>query len=539
ATQKESKKYGSSYVNTINYGNQHSVNSLIKKLTKPEIFFVLKTFGVNFLTMDKEFDKYTLKEIMEFDDALRDAQLYNDMNYNSSGFYDSYVVYDKTVLSLEMRQEFFESSNYDKFINKGLSHFFAIVTKNKNNISKAILDSNNVSDVDDFLIRFLPSFNEIARTLGLNTGTIGHLIKAIDYICEFITTILFKKLYMDIKGYINDYVKAITDDLFTAIDEVGDKLGMSNGLVIKFEFGGRFISGKLESLMKVLDNFTLTSALLDKCFTDPNLDSVDLDAIIDNDFGFGDNTLESSFGKDEDFNINVDNDYGYNEDSYGKKPIPTPPEEEDLKIKIEVEDKGFVEKVIEGTVGKKDPPKYITFEKGDITITTENNKKIVIVSKDDKKDNSFTITQDTYDKIESEIVSKDEIGQLIEIRDFVNNITNKVIIDIQDELNKTKNKIQAELDKAKPDNSKLKDLTKKEQDLVKELDSAKNKAGIKTNSITATNPTIVDEQDVVLHDYSNGDLNLNKLSAILGDLEEFTKNSKIPLTTAQIMELLK
>ncbi|MGL5718668.1 MAG: hypothetical protein ACRCX2_37030 [Paraclostridium sp.] len=544
ATQKESKKYGSGYVSSINYGDKFSVDSIIKKLTKDEIYYVFKTFGVDFYKIDDEFEDYTFTEILEYNDTLRDAQLYSDLDYKSTGFYDTFVSYDKAILSVERKQDSFSECNYQKYISKSLVYYYNIVKRNKNNLAKAILDSNNVSDVDDFLLRFLPSFNEIARTLGLNTGTVGALVKMIDYICEFITSVLFNKLYMEIKGFINDYVKSITDDIFTMIDSVGEKLGMSSGMVIKFEFGGRFISGKLDSLMKVLDDFTLTASFLDKCFTYPDLDSVDLDDIIDNSSEFSDNNFDVDLEGEGDLIIKIPIDkpsVDDDDDNYIGTliPNPEPPKEEDLKIKIEITDKGFVEKVIEGVIDKKDPPKYITFEKGDITVTTEKGDKVTIVSKDDKKDSSLTITQDTYDKIESEIVSKNEIDQLIEIRDFVNNITNKVIIDLQDELNKTKNAIQEELDKKKPDNAKLNELVKKEQGLIDEMDSVKNKSGVKTSNFSSNKYKELEEEEVILHDYANGDLDLNKITAILEDLDDFTKVSKIPLTTSQIMELLK
>ncbi|MGL6098035.1 MAG: hypothetical protein ACRC0G_00280 [Fusobacteriaceae bacterium] len=543
ATQKETSKYGSSYVNVIDYGNQSSVKAMISKLTKSEIYYVFKKFNIVFLKMDKELKDYYLENIIEFNDTLRDAQLYTDLNLESVAFYNEYLTYDQVLLSLEMEQDFFSSSDYVKYINKSINLYFNFVNKNKNNLSKAILDVNNVSDVDDFLLRFLPSFEEIARALGLNTGTIGALIKVIDYICEFITSILFKKLYLDIKSYINDYVKAITEDLFTIIDEVGNKLGGSNSVVIKFEFGGRFISGKLDSLMKILDDFTLTSKFLDKCFTDPYTGSVHIDDLLSEDGQYykdKDYIVEAPEFEEEKLIIILPEDRVETESSKGEKPNVDKENEASIKDEELNKNETFIDKAIDNAINKKDPPKYITFEKGDITITTENGSKIIIVSKDDKKDDSLIITQDTYDKIENEIISKDEIGQLIEIRDFVNNITNKVIIDIQDELNKTKNKIQTELDKSKPDNNILKDLIAKEQELVKQLDEIKNKTGIITSNVGTSSSKIEQQvEEVVLHDYANGNLDLNKLSAVLEDLDSFTKTSKIPLTTAQIMELLK
>ncbi|MGL6099213.1 MAG: hypothetical protein ACRC0G_06285 [Fusobacteriaceae bacterium] len=544
ATQKESSKYGNAYVNVINYGDQSSVKALISKLSKQEIFFVLKKFNVNFIELESKVGESSLEDIVKYNDTLRDAQLYTDVSVLGTGFFNEFEAYDKVVLSMEMKQDFFESSNYAKYINKSIYHYFRIVNKNKSNLSKAILDANNVSDVDDFLMRFLPSFQEIARTLGMNTGSINSLIKVIDYVCNFITEIMFKKLYLDVKGFINDYVKSITDSIFTIIDEVGDKLGGSESLVIKFEFGGKFISGKLDSLLKILDDFTLTTKFLDKCFGDPNLSSVEIDGFFNEGNFLGDGSTNITIPFEEE-KVKVilpeDKDFSEKDDSdYSKiEVVERPKDNDDLNIKIEITKDGFVEKIIETVSDKKDPPKYITFEKGDITITTNKNDKIVIVSKDDKKEGSLSITQDTYDKIENEIISKDEIGQLIEIRDFVTNITNKIIIDIQDELNKVKNQISEELDKKKPDNGKLSNLTNKEQELVKELENAKNKAGIITSNMSTSGNVTVDEENVILHDYANGDLDLNKLTAVLEDLNDFTQTNKIPLTTAQIMELLK
>ena len=543
AVQKHLSKYGSSYESVISYGDQSSIKSIISSLRDEEIFYVLKTFGVNFTDFNDNFDKYSIRELVDFNNNLRDSQLYIDLDPYSGGFYNSFVNYDKTILSMEMNQEFFHRANYRKYINKSLNYYFGAVNRNKNNLAKAILDSNNVSNVDDFLMRFMHSFEELSRTLGLNTGTIGSLIYILDYICEFITSILFKRLYLDIKGYINDYVKSITDDIFTTIDSVGESLGGSNNTVIKFEIGGKFITGKLESLMKVLDDFTLTTKLLDQCFLDPDIRDVYVDDYInnnDNDFTGG------NFDNDLDIDIiipdkenNGNNGNGSGGSGGGSGDLTKPPKDEGLDITITVVDGDFVEKVIEAVIDKKEEPKYITYEKGNITITTDKGNKVILVSKDDSNNGSLSVTEDTYEKIENEIVSKEQIEQLIEIRDFVTNITNKIIIDLQNQLNSVKKDIESELNKVKPDNNKLSDLTQKEQEIIKEIEKVKEKNGITTSNIKGSVYEDAKDEEVVLHNFSNGKINLDKLTSILGDLDDFTQDSKMHLTTAQIMELLK
>ncbi|MGL5767916.1 MAG: hypothetical protein ACRCX8_19950 [Sarcina sp.] len=542
AVQKKLSKYGNSYDTVISYGDQSSIKSIISSLTDDEIFYVFKTFGINFTRFNDNFEYYNIKELIDFNNELKDAQLYTDLDPYSGGFYNSYLNYDKAILALEMNQEFFKLANYKKYINKSISYYFGAVNKNKKNLAKAILDKNNVSDIDDFLMRYLHSFEELARTLGFNTGTIEKLIYILDYICEFITSILFKKLYLDIKGYINDYVKSITDDIFTVIDSVGESLGGSNSVVIKFEIGGKFITGKLESLMKMLDDFTLTSKFLDQCFMDPDLRTVNLDDYLDGNYTGDDFDIDVGITDGGNSNNGGDNNGSNGGGGSGggnNGNIVKPPIDDGLDITITVVDKDFVEKVIEAVIDKKEPPKYITYEKGDITITTENGNKIVIVSKDDSRDGGFSVTQETYDKIESEIISKEQIDQLIEIRDFITNITNRIIIDLQNQLNSVKKDIEEELNKTKPDNGKLTDLTEKEKELIKEIENVKKQTGINTSNIKGTVYENKEQEDVVLHNFSNGDLNLDRLTAILDDLNDFSKTSKIPLTTSQIMELLK
>lgn len=542
AVQKKLSKYGNSYDTVISYGDQASIKSIISSLTDDEIFFVLKSFGARFTEFNDNFSNFNIEELIKYNDKLKDAQLYLDLDPYSGGFYSSYVSYDKAILAMEMQQEFFERANYRTYINKSISYYFGVVNKNKKNLAKAILDANNVSDVDDFLMRFLPSFEELARTLGFNTGTVGKLIYILDYICEFITSILFKKLYLDIKGYINDYVKSITDDIFTVIDSVGEALGGSNTLVIKFEIGGKFITGKLDSLMRMLDDFTLTTKFLDQCFMDPDLREVDLEDYLEDNYlgNYWDPDVEGSGNESGSGTDDGNNDNDWNGGGSGDSGNKVePPEDDGTKITITVVDDDFVEKIIEAVIDKNEPPKYITYEKGDITITTEPGNKIVIVSKDDSRDGGFSVTQETYDKIENEIISKEQIDQLIEIRDFITNITNRIIIDLQNQINSVKKDIEDELNKTKPDNGKLTDLTEKEKDLMEEIENVKKQAGITTSNFNGTVYEDDSSEEVILHNFSNGNLNLDKLTAIFEDLNDFTQSSKMPLTTSQIMELLK
>lgn len=551
AAQKKISQYGNVYGEKISFGNTTSIKSLISSLTSPEIFFVMHHFKVDFQRFNKRFEKYDIKEIIDFNNDLIDAQMYLDLDMYSGGFYKKFQDYNKEVLALEMKQTYFETSNYKKYINKSTNIYFDIVDKNKINLTKAVLDANNVSDVDDFLMRFLPSFEQLAKTLGFNTKVVSQITYLLDYICEFITTVLFKRMYMDIKNLINDYVKTVTDDIFTVIDSVGNALGGTNTLVVKFEFGGKFISGKLDSLLKILDDFTLTTKFLDKCFLDPDLDFVNIDEVLDNDFDIsidenynnGSDKLDPDIiivdkDKDED---NGNNGNGGGTGGSGGTTDKVDPDK-DINVVITVIDKtkdDFIEKIIETTLNKKDPPKYITYDKGNITITTENGDKVNIINKDDKKDNgNSSISGETYEKIESEIISKEQIDQFIEIRDFIANITNQVILDLQNQLNSVKKDIESELNKRKPDNSKIKELVEKEKELIEKLDKVKEENYIKTNSFNKSKVEQLSNDELVLHDFSNGDLNVDKIYGVLDDLDDFSSSNKIPITTAQIMEIL-
>lgn len=551
AAQKKISQYGNVYGEKISFGNTTSMKSLISSLTPPEIFFVMHHFKVDFQRFNKKFEKYNIKEIIDFNNELVDAQMYLDLDMYSGGLYKKFKDYNKEVLALEMKQTYFETSNYKKFINKSINIYFDIVDQNKINLTKAVLDANNVSDVDDFLMRFLPSFEQLAKTLGFNTKVVSQITYLLDYICEFITTVLFKRLYMDIKNLINDYVKSITDDIFSVVDSVGNALGGSNTMVIKFEFGGKFISGKLDSLLKILDDFTLTTKFLDKCFLDPDLDFVDIDEVIENDF---DITIDGNYNGSSDLDpdiIIVDKDKdnnngggssggsGGSSGGSGDKVNPDTGVNVIITVVDKTKDDDFIEKIIETTINKNDPPKYITYDKGNITITTEKGDKVNIINKDDKKDNgSSSISGETYEKIESEIISKDQIDQFIEIRDFISNITNQVILDLQNKLNSVKKDIESELNKRKPDNSKIKDLVEKEKDIISKLDKVKEENYIKTNSFRKSNASYLNDEEVVLHDFSNGNLNIDKIYGVLDDLDDFSSSNKIPITTSQIMEIL-
>ncbi|MGL4449595.1 MAG: hypothetical protein ACRCTZ_00215 [Sarcina sp.] len=539
AIQKKMHKFGPQYNSNINYGNRTNIQSLISDLTEDEIFFVLYHFKIEFSKFNSYFKKYDISEITNFNNELIDAQLYMDLDKYTCGLYKNYVDYDKKILSLEMKQTYFLTSHYKKYINKSLNIYFRIVDENKINLTKAVLDANNVSDVDDFLMRFLPSFEQLSKALGYNTGTISQIVYILDYICEFITTTLFKKLYVEIKSLINDYVKSVTDSLFKVIDLAGDALGGSNSLVIKFEFGGKFISGKLDSLLKVLDDFTLTTQFLDRCFTDPDIDDVNIDSFIDNNIDFA-GDKEFVYDEENDITVDiVDKDKDDNNNNFTGETFK--PEEDDKKVTINIvdKDKGTIEKVIEGVIDKKDPPKYISYDKGNIVVTTESGSKVTIITNEDKKNNgSSSITEETYSKIESEIISKSEIDQFIEIRDFISNITNQHILDLQNKLNSVKKDIEVELNKNKPNNSTIKDLVEKEKELLAEIDKVKENSNIRVSNFDESNVTLQDEE-VVFHDFANGDINLNKVSGVLGDLNDFSTNNKIPLTTSQIMELLK
>lgn len=540
--QKQFSKFGAGFKNIINYGSRIRVKELISTLTESEIFFVLHHFKIDFSRFNTKFTKYNMEEIVDFNNSLIDANLYLSLD-PSGNFYRKYESYDKNILALEMKQTYFRTCEYRKYIRKSLDIYFEVVDLNKNSLAKAIFNTNKVSNVDDFLMRFLPSFEELSKTLGFSKNTISELIYILDYICEFITSILFKRLYLDIKNLINNYVKSITEDLFTIVDGVGEKLGGNNTTIIKFEFGGKFISGKLDSLLKILDDFTLTTEFLDQCFLNPDIENVYIDKFIDNNLNFvGD--MNNYY--DENIKVDIvdktnqkdttgidieDGDYIENK----KEPI-----EITIVDKKEEKKETFIEKIIETPFEKKDPPKIIIYDKGKVEVITENGRKVTIIDKNDKIENgNLIVTDETNKRIESEIISKNEIEQFIEIRDFVSNITNEVILDLQNKINSVKKEIQAELNKNKPDNSKLKELISQETELNEKLTEVKKNTGTVMSEVDKTKLELSDDKQVIIHDFSNGDVNFDKLESILKDLNDFSVNNKIPLTTAQIMQLLR
>lgn len=486
AKQKYLFQYGKVFDGSMS--NRSTIFNLIRALTDEEVFFCMDLYNIDFYKLEDKFENYDLEEYYNFNDKLMDIQHFYDLSDSSTSLYKIYNESDKIKLQIKMNQNLFKSINYQKISYWFVENYIKIVRLNQENIEKNIFDKNGISDVDDFLMRFLPSICELAKTLGFNDIGVSTLVKILDYFCYFISDVLFKDYFYKIKSSINEQLNLFSENMFKSMDKF-----KTDEYVVKFDVGGSVIVQKIDSILALLEDGVTFSTLLNECF------------------------------KDEGYTYNYWTDMEYEKNDFEFDDFEYDPKEEG-------------EIIIEKVEKEKDEDKNTIIRPGepsedgkiDDIIIEKVKKPIVIV---DEELNVIIKKPD----IDTEIKDKDKIiDEVIKIKDKIESVKNKEINKIINEVNQLEKEIAKELDKVRPNYPAIKDKKEEVKKKNEELSKLKNKVTTPYDRNWEDN-----REDVIISDFINEELNFERVNNVLDELNKVVYENNIVLTNHEIIRLLK
>lgn len=529
-----------SFTVNFNYSSKHLINNTLSSLTVLEVFYIFDLYGVNFYTLKDELKDMDNEKMLNFNHKL--FNLTNAYNHKGISFYEEYVQLEKNILYEQMLGHDFRNSNYKAFINAMMNYYYKVIEYNKKILDSSMFNANNISDIDDFFLRFIPSIIELAKTFGLEVKTFKQIASLLESLCSLISDTLFKNLYLNLRVNLTEMIKRYTDDMFNKIKPTLDSL--DDKFTIDLELGNNRFVKALDKIIYLLEQGgSIDLNIIDRCFKGIDFDSDDDDGI-----NYGDGVI-----RDPETDYDINTQYPENPDYDGWMGEPDKWEDD---LHLYYEDEHFnVDKSVQENFDKihdeyknpsyesQDNSNYesqdnsnsnskdkIIYENGNIIIEKPNGDRDVILTPDD---NHHSYTEDTYQKLPN-----DEFDKLVNIRDFIENVRDKELVHIQNLIKKEEAKLENELNKKLPNYNIIQNINKNIKDLTEELESVKNKNRTLYSESIVLKSLDSDKNQDEINNYSYLNEFFNKES-ILDEVEEIVIENDSPLTNYQITELLK
>ena len=522
----------------FNYSSIHLIGDTLENLNSLEVFYIFNLYGMDFYTLKKRLEEIDTEKMLSFNENL--YNITETYNHNSQTFYEEYDKMDKTILYEKMLGHDFRHMRYNNLINLMRNYYYKVITYNKKQLDNEIFSANNMADIDDFFMRFIPSIIELGKTLGMEIKTFEHISDLLNSFCNLITDVLFKKLYLNLRINLNEIIKRYTDDMFQKIDFLNpDKYALD------LDLGNNKFVRLLDKIIYSLENgipFDLDA--IGKCFSDFGLGGTINYTL--GDLEFSDGTIGDSNGGEYPIGTN----YPENPDDDGI--LKRPPEGDDrvhlyyegedfnikrdnlkspnkqLKVHKHEEFENAKYQVEQDDSDKKTDK--IFYKQGNIILQKANGTKINLLT---AKDNHYSFTEESHRRL-----PYNEFDKLVAIRDFIENVKDKELVHIQVLIKKEEERLENELNKKLPNYNVIKNINKKLQELTEELESVKNKnRTMYSESIVLKNiepksaQTEIDEYSY-LNDFFNKE-------SIIDEVQEIVIKNDSPLTSYQITELLK
>lgn len=563
----------------FSFGDELAVKEILSYLTITEIYYIFSVYGINIWTLDDNLGSLTNKDILYFNKNL----LFIDSVYDhhNTDFYNVYLNKSPNKIYKELEQYDFENTKYEQLITSMYNYYRKVLKYNKEQLDNIIFESNNISDIDDFFIRFIPSITELLKLFGQNTNSIKQIANFLDSILVFITEVLFRNLFIKIKNAINDMVTQYTDELFEKLKEL--KISDDSeefSYTIDLDFGNSKFMQSVDLIIDLIEKGNFNFLSIQSCFneisstediyepmeyddlvynhghnsisrndffddTNNSLDQSYIGTIEKEDFNFAtnDNTVNNSIEDTKENIIVNNNDFVINNNLYDK--IISTNSNYNSKDNISVKDNININNIINNNsneyINYKDNKK-IFYNKGNILIEKNNGTIITVVSKNDK--NSLDYSYIEYPEIIDKELSQDEYEQLVEIRDYIDNITNKELISLNKQLNKERNNLKQEMSKTKPNYSVIQNINKLMQKLTSAINDVKKENRILTTESSKDETVVIQnfEQNTSNSSeniYSTLDNFFKSKKEILKEVNNIVINNDVILTNYQITELLK
>lgn len=567
ALQKEAFVYGNNQakVNMI-YGDFQMLNYMISRLTVTEVYYVIHLFPdvLESFRHPKNID-YILKQNQKID-------LENHIGmFLDTALYEQYMKENLYYLKNRVDEDINFKRYYTDVINTMLNYTKKIMLENKESLYKDLEEANNLTDIDDFLMRFLPSMTEFMKLLGKNEFSTKEVIKLIETIQKFISNDLFVEVILVIRQKIMDILERAEQEAFKKIDDaVGD---LNASVTMDLNIGMSHFVQTIENIVDIVNKYGINIPdFVFPCFQE----GVDY---IDNNFTNYEDGMTyqggSTGGYRNDWDLKNEttknkingkkqlenNDYTINPNAFEN--IVSTPEKKDV---ISSSKREKLKKIIDGkkVYVNKDGVEHpennikdnihsdgyykIIYKKGDIIAVKNNGEKITLIKKDQLLKNGKNKRNNTNDIIEK-ILSEDNYKKIEEIRNFIENISNLEYHHLQKQLTIAKRELEKELSKPRSNKATIDKIDENIMNLTKKIHNAKNnnilnsKTGfdkpIEITTFKVQNKKIVptdDKKYKTLNDF------FSTKSALLEEINKGMSNPDVDelyVTSYQITELLK
>ncbi|MGL4999388.1 MAG: hypothetical protein ACRC5T_10505 [Cetobacterium sp.] len=508
AKQKRSSRY------TLKTDDDHSsingLDTLIETLSSEEKFWVFKLYLLDFSKLNEIFTEDTLEVYLDFNETILNIKSIYDHSDISLGLVNGFEKEEKISLVMEMESVDFKEINIDKIISGFLKNYGLIVEQNKVLIESQLFESNGIADIDDFLMRYLPAFVELSKTLGYSDGTIKSLIKMLDYFCNFIANVLFKEYFFKIKIEINTRLKSFSDSMFEKISSITDKFNFDD-IILNFDIGGSAIVKNIDSLMKAMEDGVEALSKLRMCFHDEN-------------FKISDTVNKDSEDRETEEDSSSIDFLDRNSEVIVKTNSLSKDEINKLESIITTSKENLNEQILDKL---KTPSNGVKLDQnGDISF--------VYNTKDKKSDDNEKTVEETT-KIKNQIID------VAKIKDKIDSLTNVEYVDTMNKLIISEQKLKEELSKMKPSQVIIKETKKTIEELNKKI--VEIKPGIKQNVLLndERNGTIdfAYVEEVFISDVVDGEYNFDRVGNLLDNIQEVVFENNLPLTNHEIIKLLK
>ena len=561
----EKKAFNGDYYakKNIIFGSQEEINNLVASLTIEEVCFIFKKFDVDLFNESKYYyidRKFIQKASSSINtnilrNLLEGTKLYKE--YKEANFYN---------LKEESQNTAF-IRHYTRFIDVQLAEYYSTIEFNRKAITTTTYEDQDLGDFDDFLTRFLPSIFEIAKLFGAEKATKEELLSLINILMNFITSIMFEKVLMQLRDQINNTISHVQEEFFKAVDKKTENLRYLDTQV-EIDLG----LGQIPLIKSMLKTINFIDEFIEKipksiipCFVNGDYDEAER-ILIERKRKYEGNLPE--FRNDENDGSNNNNqpndDIKYNKpkqeiiyhylDGNKRKVTFNEREEKNNINKLNNKDENFkTEKTITETIisRQEDIPLKIVYKNGKVELIFKSGKREIILNNNERKirvlgNKEHYLNIKPVEKEIEKILSKDSVQRIKEIKNFLDRINNLEYYSTLKEIKNLKKQLNNELNKPLANNNEIKKLRENIKDLTFKLESVKKGSILNTvtknKEISLVNFKSNNEVNINKDMYRNLDEFFNKKIEVLKEVDEMlsdTKNKETYLTTYQITQLLK
>ncbi|EHO19607.1 hypothetical protein HMPREF9466_01538 [Fusobacterium necrophorum subsp. funduliforme 1_1_36S] len=211
AIQKEAFVYGNQYAKrNMIYGDIHMVNSVLSKLTDTEIYFVTTRYYSNLKELFSKPDN--IEHILEINKKIELSKVFFELQ--NTTMYENYMKENVYLLRDDVDADVNFKAYNSNIIETMLKYMKDVMKENKDSLLKGIEEANNLTDIDDFLMRFLPSLTEFLKTIGYPEFNPDFVVQLISSVQKFIAQDLYAEVILMVRQKIKDMLERVEAETF-------------------------------------------------------------------------------------------------------------------------------------------------------------------------------------------------------------------------------------------------------------------------------------------------------------------------------------